>query len=132
MEFNLRTLKTSDVFPMFQIMNKIGFKDLKNKMTPDTVQGLMTAFNAQGGEESQMTAYVGFNLVMEVAGIIMENLPSCENDLYTFLSNISGMKKQEIADLAPADFMEMIIAVIQKDEFKDFFKVVSKLFNQGN
>ena len=38
MDFNLRELKSCDIFPMFEIMGKIGFKDLKKRLTPDKIK----------------------------------------------------------------------------------------------
>ena len=70
----------------------------------------------------------GVSVVMEVVSIIMKNLPSCKNEIYTFLSGLSGMTVKEIGNLDMVTFTEMIVAVVQKQEFKDFFKVVSKLF----
>ena len=32
MTFEFRELKSSDMFPMFKILSKMGFKDLKGKM----------------------------------------------------------------------------------------------------
>ena len=43
--FELRELKSSDIFPMFKIMGKIGFKDLKDKLTPEKVKELTAMFN---------------------------------------------------------------------------------------
>lgn len=130
----LRQLKSSDIFPMIQILNKIGFKELKTVLTPDRLKSMVSTFKAKQEEEEDdddtvdQTTVLGFNLVFEVAGIIMQNLPSCEQDLYKFLSGVSGLSVQEITDLPMSDFAEMIVDVIQKPEFKDFFKAVSKLF----
>lgn len=74
------------------------------------------------------TSGLGVSVVMEVVSIIMKNLPSCKNEIYTFLSGLSGMTVKEIGNLDMVTFTEMIVAVVQKQEFKDFFKVVSKLF----
>ena len=43
-------------------------------------------------------------------------------------SLISGMSKDDIRNLPISTFTEMIIDVVKKEEFKDFFGVVSKLF----
>lgn len=129
MTFEFRELKSSDMFPMFKILSKMGFKDLKGKMTPDTVKGLMETFTDQGGQEEDMSSYVGMSVVMDVAEVIISNLPSCEQDIFDFLGSVTGMKAKEIADLPMVTFAEMIVMFIQKEEFKDFFKVVSKLFN---
>lgn len=132
MEFNLRTLKTSDMFPMFQILNKIGFKEIKDRLTPEKIELILSKFSDEEKQEktsvANMTTIVGFNIVMEIAGVILDHLPSIENDLYVFLSGVSGIKQKDLSNLPPADFMELIILVLQKEEFVDFFKVVSRLF----
>ena len=127
-KFELRGLKSDDMFPMFGILSKIGFKDLKNSMTPDRITELTTAFKQTGGETNGMSAYLGFNIILEAVEIIMKNLPSCKVEIYTLLSSMSGMTVKEISELDMVTFTEMVIAVIQKEEFKDFFKVVAKLF----
>ena len=127
-KFELRGLKSDDMFPMFGILSKIGFKDLKNSLTPDRVTELTTAFQKQDGSDADMSTYLGFNIMLEAVEIIMKNLPSCKVEIYTLLSSLSGMTVKQIADLDMVTFTEMIIAVVQKEEFKDFFKVVAKLF----
>ena len=127
-KFELRGLKSDDMFPMFGILSKIGFKDLKNSLTPDRVTELTSAFQKQEGDTNDMSTYLGFNIMIEAVEIIMKNLPSCKMEIYTLLSSLSGMTVKQIADLDMVTFTEMIIAVVQKEEFKDFFKVVAKLF----
>ena len=127
-KFELRGLKSDDMFPMFGILSKIGFKDLKNSMTPDRVAELTTAFKKTNDDSTDMSTYLGFNIMIEAVEIITKNLPSCKVEIYTLLSSLSGMTVKQIADLDMVTFTEMIIAVVQKEEFKDFFKVVAKLF----
>lgn len=130
-KFELRGLKSADLFPMFGILSKIGFKDLKETISPDSIQTMIKSIRNDKHEEDQeaTTAYLGLSIIMDVLEIIMKNLPKCEKEIYTFLSNLSGMTVEEVADLDMVTFTEMIIAVLKKDEFKDFFKVVSGLFN---
>ena len=128
-KFELRGLKSEDMFLMFGILSKIGFKDLKNSLTPDKVTEMTTAFQKQDGQDSSdMSTFIGFNIMMEVVEIVMKNLPSCKVEIYTLLSSLSGMTVKDISDLDMVTFTEMIIAVVQKEEFKDFFKVVARLF----
>ena len=130
-KFELRGLKSEDMFPMFGILSKIGFKELKNTMTPDRVAELTTAFKQNHDAESDtnaMSTYLGFNIMVDAVEIIMKNLPSCKVEIFTLLSSLSGMTVKQIADLDMVTFTEMVIAVVQKEEFKDFFKVVAKLF----
>ena len=132
MEFELRTLKSDDLFPMFGILSKIGFKDLKEIITPDKIKYMKSMISQKDDEDedenTDATIMLGVSVVMEVVSIIMKNLPSCKNEIYTFLSGLSGMTVKEIGNLDMVTFTAMIVAVVQKQEFKDFFKVVSKLF----
>ena len=128
-KFELRELKSADLFPMFAILSKIGFKDLKESLSVDMIRDLVEAVKSEEEEEDETkTTAVGFSIIMEVVEVILKNLPNCEKEIYNFLAGVSGMSAKEIAELPMVTFTEMIIAVIQKDEFKDFFKVVSGLF----
>ena len=128
MEFELRKLKADDMFPMFTILSKIGFSDLKEILTPEKVKEMTSAFNQEEGSED-LSTFLGFNIIFTAVEIIMKNLPSCKKEIYSLLSSLSGLTATAIADLDMVTFTEMVIAVVRKDEFKDFFKVVAKLFN---
>lgn len=127
-KFELRELRSADLFPMFAILSKIGFKDLKDSLSADTISGLLESVKSDEKDEDTKVTALGFSIIMEVVEVIMKNLPHCEKEIYNFLAGLSGMTAKEIAELPMVTFTEMIIAVIQKDEFKDFFKVVSGLF----
>ena len=127
-KFELRELKSADLFPMFGILSKIGFKDLKDSLSVDTIKTMIDSVNGKAEDSDTQTTILGFGIIMEVVEVIMKNLSKCEKEIYSFLAGVSGMTAKEIADLDMVTFTEMIIAVIQKDEFKDFFRVVSGLF----
>lgn len=128
MTFELRSLKADDLFLMFSILSKIGFNDIKEILTPEKVKEITSAFNQDGASED-MSTFLGFNIVFSAVEIILKNLPSCKKEIYTLLSSLSGMTPTAIADLDMVTFTEMVIAVVKKEEFKDFFKAVAKLFN---
>ena len=62
-----------------------------------------------------------------MVGVIFENLPSVENDLYSFVGSVAGIKAKDVATMDIGEFMDLVISIVQKDEFKDFFKRASKL-----
>ena len=66
---------------------------------------------------------------MELTAVVVDHLPECDNEIYKFLSGLSGLTVDQLVDLPLGEFIEMITAVFKKDEFGDFFKVVSKFFN---
>lgn len=114
--YELRRLSSKDIFPMAKIISKIGVKEFSS------------AFNGVDVTGGNVSA-VGFTVFIDIAGIIFENLGSCEKEIYSFLSDLSGVGVKDLQDLSMADFAQMIIDLVQKEEFRDFFKVVSKLLN---
>ena len=125
--YELRHLEADDVFPMFQIISKIGVKEFKACFESPDVQKAVSVI-AAGDRNPADLAAVGMAVAFDLAGLITSNLGSCRNEIYLFLSQLSGMTKDEIAHLPMITFFEMIMDVIKKEEFRDFFQLVSKLF----
>ena len=126
--YELRNLTSDDIFPMFQIISKIGIREFKSCFdSPEVKEAIKKS--AGGNEEIDLNS-IGLAVVIDIAGIIMANVPKAKDDIYLLLSQLSGMTKKDIAALPMSTFAQMIIDVVKKDEFKDFFQVVSKLFKQ--
>lgn len=124
--YELRSLTADDMFPMFQIISKIGIRDFKTCFENPAVMDAISAATSGGGEKE--LAAVGMTVAFDIAGLVIARLPDCKNDIYLLLSQLSGMSRDEIAKLPMTTFMEMIVDVIRKPEFTDFFQGVSKLF----
>ena len=125
MEYEMRNLQASDIFSVVKILNGIGLNNVKEVINLDEINNLrkgMTEDNADA-----VTSQVGVNVVMSIATVILENLPKVENDLYTFVGSVIGVKAKDVAKMDMGEFMDLLIAIIQKEEFKDFFKRASKL-----
>lgn len=123
--YTLRGLTADDIFPMFKIISNIGLKEFKSCFDSDAVQAAIKA--GENGAEIDMSA-VGVTVAVDIAAIIFANLPKCKDDIYQLLSGLSGMSKKEIAALPMNVFLSMVIDVIKKEEFRDFFQDVSRLF----
>lgn len=122
-KYELRNLEAKDIAPMASILSKIGIKEIKGCFNPADMQSMMGGENA---EES--IAAVGAAVMFEIVGVILGNYERCQNDIFRFLSSLSGIDVEQIESMPPYIFAEMVIDVIMKEEFKDFMKVVSKLF----
>ncbi len=123
--YTFRKLETADVFPMFKLMNKIGFKELKDN------EGLKkTLFLFMGGTANGKVDVnaLGIDIFFEAASVLFEAIPKAETEIYTILSSVAGVKVEDIKKQPPAVTFEMIIDFCKKEEFKDFFSVVLKLF----
>lgn len=127
MGYQLRKLTAKDIFPMTKLISKIGLKEFKNAFDPKLIASLADDNGEVKGDK--LASVIGINVAFELAAIIMENFSKCEREIYEFLSSVSGLEKEKIEEMSPAEFTQMVIDIIQKEEFKDFFKVVSKLLN---
>ena len=125
MEHNMRNLQATDIFSVVKILNGIGLKNIKESIDFEEINKIrkgMTEDNADA-----VTSQVGVNVVMSIATVILENLPNVESDLYNFIGSVIDMKAKEVAKMDIGEFMDILVAIIQKEEFKDFFKRASKL-----
>ena len=124
--YELRSLTAEDIFPMFQIISKIGIKEFKSCFEAPEVKKAIGSI--AGGEENTDLNAVGLAVALDMATILVTNLPKAKDDIYQLLAQLSGKGKKDIAALPLATFTQMIIDVVRKEEFADFFQVVSKLF----
>ena len=133
--YEFRMLGAEDVFPMVGIISKIGIKEFKVLFEGDGLKDMLSgafgdAKKKSGGEslDEATVASLGASVFLELATIVLCNLPKAEKDIFQLLSNTSNLSVEEVKALSLADFTEMVIDFFRKDEFKDFMKVVSKLF----
>lgn len=127
--YTFRELKADDTFLMFAIISKIGIKEFKAAFEGDTIKQLAASIG--GGEKERNDDSLiagGLAVALDIASIILGNLPKCKNDIYALLANVSGLKASEIAEMGFVTFSEMVIDFIKKPEFADFIKAVSRLF----
>ena len=125
--YTFRKLEAGDVFPMFRILGKIGINEFAECFGKDTVQKVLSAASKDGGMKD-FTQMMGISITLEMVNIILNNLSNCEHEIYQLLAKTSNLTPEEIKGLDFSTFTEMVIDFVKKDEFKDFIKVVSKLF----
>ena len=121
----LRKLQASDIFSMVRIINGIGFKTIKDSINVDEINEIRKGMTDENSDV--IASKVGTNVVMSILGTVVENLPKVENDVYEFAGNVAGMKAKDVAKMDAGDFIELLISIFTKDEFKDFFSRASKL-----
>lgn len=139
--YTFRPLQAEDSFLMFKIIKAIGIKEFKacfeNGGIQEMVAQLMESApkedeqgNEQNNEQGDDSGIVkaGIAVFLDIADVIIGNLPKCENEIFQMLANTSNMSEKAIRKMGFADFFGMIIDFIKKEEFRDFIKVVSRLF----
>lgn len=110
-KITLRKLCTKDLFPMMKILSKIHVREFKK---------CFENIDPKAGIEK-----IGIEVMLDAADVIFTNIGACEKDIYGFIADLSGVKPEEIAKLPMAEFAEIIIELVTKDEFRDFFTVLS-------
>lgn len=130
--YTFRALGAPDIFLMTKIISKIGIREFKACMESDSITGLIQNMvkekGAEAANDDSNIFSVGVGVVLEVADVILGNMSKCEAEIYQLLSQVSGLSVKEIT--APGNavmFFEMVIDFIKKEEFRDFYKVVSGL-----
>ena len=122
--YTFRRLSTQDIFPMLRLLNKIGLKDIKESESIKNIVMLTTSAKNRKLDVNRL----GIDVFIELACLIVDNIPKCEVELYSLLSQTSDRTIEEIKAQDMAVTFEMIVDFIRKEEFGDFFKVVLKLF----
>ena len=125
MEYTMRNLQATDIFSVVKILNGIGLKNVKEAIDFEEINKIRKGMTEENSDV--ISSQVGLNIVMSVATVIIENLPKVENDLYNFIGSVIDVKAKDVAKMDMGEFMDILITIIQKEEFKDFFKRASKL-----
>ena len=125
MEYEMRKLQATDLFSVVKILNGIGLKNVKEAIDFEEINKIRKGMTEENADV--ISSQVGLNVVMSLATVIIENLPKVENDLYNFIGSVIDVKAKDVAKMDMGEFMDVLITIIQKEEFKDFFKRASKL-----
>jgi hypothetical protein len=117
-KYELRGLVASDLGTVCKIITAIGIRQFKG------------CFKVEDLKNPDNIEQVGLDVVIDLAGIVIANFEKAEVDIQAFLASLTGATVDEIRNLSLADYGEMIIEVVTKEEFKDFFGRVMKLLNR--
>ncbi len=131
--YTFRQLGGEDMFLMFRIIGKIGVKEFNACFENDGIRQLIAGIAeekaAEGEDEKSAPSAVTYiAVILEIADVIFKNLPKCEDEVFKLLSQTSDLTIEQVKALSLAQFTEMVVDFIKKEEFRDFIKVVSKLF----
>lgn len=110
----LRPLCDEDLYPMLAIIGKV---------FPDDLKGAFVSI-ASGEKTMREIGYdVGFKLVVAV----IKNLHTIGDDVYAFLSDVSGIAPEVIRKMQFGTTPKMIWEIFREAQNSDFFQVFSEL-----
>ena len=114
--YTLRKLKDKDLFPLLNILKKIGIKDCKEAF-----------IQVASGEKT--VKQIGIMASFDLADILIENLPNVLNEAYELWSDISGIPVEGIKDMEFGTLPLMIIDTFSEARNTSFFRVLSKFLS---
>ena len=121
----LRNLQASDLFGMVRILNGIGLSKIKSAVDFDKIKEARKSMTDENADD--IASQVGTDIVLSIVGLMFENLPDVESDVYKFIGGVANMKPADVAKLDINVFVDLILDIFKKEEFTDFFKRASKL-----
>lgn len=112
--YTLRKLKDKDLFPMLQILKKIGIREFKDAFIQVT-----------SGEKTIKD--VGILAALDMVDILISNIGNVENEIYALWSDISGISIDDMKEMEFGTLPLMISDTFSNMKDAAFFKVLSKL-----
>ena len=130
MQYTLGKFKSTDVFTMATMLSKIGLGQVADGFGRENIMQILS--ESKGKKKEEVTAFTGMQMTLQIAEIILSNLNKCEAEIFKLLSSVTGASVEELRDLDAEVFAELVIDVVTMQQFKDFFKVASRLLNTAN
>ena len=118
-DYTFRTLNAKDIFPMCNIISKIGFEKIKESMKGQDLSGFTTL-------DDRALEAIGMNVVVDIVGIVISNIGKCEDEIFAFFASVTDLPQETVQEMPLGDFAELVGDFVQKKELKDFMKVVSR------
>lgn len=123
--YPMRNIDAQDIIPLSTIISKIGFKEFAGCFDSPKLQA---AISRGDDEKMDVMEQVGIVAALDIAGIIIANIPKCADDIFGFIANLTGKDIDHIRHISLDELLELLIAIVKKDEFVKVFRVASKLF----
>lgn len=134
--YTLRKLMDADLFPLLQLLRKLGFKDIKESVTASVAEARENNKfdpNDYKTEEEKKIALaklkddVGIDIALSMADMLISKLDTHSNDIYEFFSNLAGVPADEIKKMEFGTLPLMIYDSFSEVKNTAFFKVLIKL-----
>lgn len=129
--YTLRKLQDSDLFPLLQLLRKLGFKDMKE--TFNKYKGTVR-FNKKDYESEEEAAKAlkelkekaGTDIVFDMADFVLSKLDTHSDAIYDFFASMAGVPADAIKQMEFGTLPLMIYDTFSEVKNTAFFKVLTK------
>lgn len=112
--YTLRRLKDKDLWPVLDIIGKV---------FPNELAAVFV--DVATGEKS--VKEVGAIVTMKLILAVVRNMKSVHDEVYEFLSDVSGLTVEEIEEMEFGTTPAMLWDIVKNEKNNSFFKALSKL-----
>ena len=112
--YTLRRLKDADLWPVLDIIGKV-------------FPGDLSAVFAEIASGKKSVQEVGAVVAMKLIMAVIRNMNTVHDEVYAFLSDVSGIPVNEIEEMEFGTSPMMIWDIVKNEKNASFFKVLSKL-----
>lgn len=116
-KYELRPLVATDMGQVCKIITAVGVRQFKEAFKQEDIKG-------------KSVEAAGLDVLLGIAGIAFSNIPQAEEEIQTFVASLTGMSLDHVRQLPFADYGEIILDIVTKQEFQDFFGRAMKLFDR--
>lgn len=129
MTYELRNPQASDLFVVTKIIKTVGLKNVGNCFSSDEIKTIKEEIIERGTPATdEEMGKIGVIAMSAIGELIFEKLDIIQEDIFKFLSNLSGLSMDDVKAMDIVDFAEMFMTVIRNPKFADFIMVVLKSF----
>lgn len=130
--YTLRKLMDADLFPLLQLLRKLGFKDVKDAVVESRAKNKFdpSGYNTDEEKTAALKKFkesAGIDIVISMADMLISKLDTHSNDIYEFFSNLAGVPAEEIKQMEFGTLPLMIYDSFSEVKNTAFFKVLTKL-----
>ncbi len=118
-EYELRPMVASDMGAVCKIITAIGIRQFKECFNMKDLENI----------DKNSVKSIGIGVFFDIAGIVISNIPKAEREIQAFVASLTGLQMSDIEKMPFAEYGELIVRIVTKDDFRDFFGRVMKLFN---
>lgn len=130
--YTLRKLADADLFPLLQLIRKLGLKDFKNAFTDSMKKSTFNpdVYESEEEKEEALNNFkeaVGIDVFMDMADVMISKIDTHKDAIYEFYSNLSGIPADDIKEMEFGTLPLMIYDSFNEVKNTAFFKVLSRL-----
>jgi len=132
--YTLRKFKDADLFPLLQLLRKLGIKDCKEAIMASVARSRTTfdpnIYESEDAKKSalkELEKSVSIDVVVDLADFMISKIDTNKDDIYAFYSGIAGVSAEEIMEMEFGTLPLMIYDSFSEVKNTAFFKVLTKL-----